>query len=620
MPQTSLSKSTSPSIEALGPPSSSQPKKGNSPQHEAETNDAAAALAGLSISSKQQHDGHFSKMDNSSAPSISNNFFGSSWHQYHQQRPDWHFYAPPPPQGRKPGLAHQSNNWRSGARVPQDPQPNSALSPYAPNTPPQAAMPRRRRSKKEHPPNEHLSMPAQGAQFTPINGQASAHTAGGQRRQEPSSVIDLPTGSSATQATGRTRRRKSKGERTLNTTPNGPAQNIHVNAINGTASTHASSQSQSHKTYTGLDGAPLASYMQRADKANNRKANAERAQDFPQDPPQGHALPGSQFVPTNGSATTHGMSASEPQQPFSTPNPFLKAAQEQPEAVTPRRSSRRKNPPESSPLESTPDSSIPRGSAREREAERRRAELAAAIPIKAPQPLATYLAQAAAAPIRAASPQTLLVVLDLNGTLCQRTRGGGGAYARPYLTEFMAYMFAQHRVVIWSSARGENVAKALVALFAPADRARLVAVWGRETLGLSKAAFNLKVQVYKKLIRLWCDKGVQAAHPGAAGGVHWGQHNTVLVDDSIKKGASEPFNFVEVPEFTQATRSKVEEKRPTLREVAEYLEEARQWQDVSSYMKRYPFTPRDPAVGLASSNGVEDAELWPRRSRHGTAR
>ena len=205
----------------------------------------------------------------------------------------------------------------------------------------------------------------------------------------------------------------------------------------------------------------------------------------------------------------------------------------------------------------------------------------------APQPTAAYLEQAAASPTQAPTPQTLLVVLDLNGTLCERT-SGGSVQPRTGLAPFLKYCLQQHKVVIWSSARAYNVTHMCNALFSDVQRRQLVTRWGREKLGLSAADFAHKVQVYKRLHVLWADAAVRWSHPRAAAGEAWDQTNTVLVDDSEKKAVTEPFNHLAIPEYSAASHGR-ESKVKALEKVVEYLERARRYNDVSAFMKSNKF-------------------------------
>ncbi|KAI5367419.1 putative FCP1 domain, HAD superfamily protein [Septoria linicola] len=204
-----------------------------------------------------------------------------------------------------------------------------------------------------------------------------------------------------------------------------------------------------------------------------------------------------------------------------------------------------------------------------------------------PQPTTLYYHLAAQEPRVLPSPRPLLVVIDLNGTLLKRTKfsGTNKFTARPYLYEFLSYVLANHKLMIWSSARPENVATMCSNLFTPEQRKQLVAVWARDTLRLSDKAYNEKVQVYKQLSWIWNDTKIQSANPDKE--QMWGQSNTVLIDDSIDKAASEPHNLLEVEEFEgQPEQIKSDSY---LNEAMHYLSTLSCQVDVSAYMSRHRF-------------------------------
>lgn len=117
----------------------------------------------------------------------------------------------------------------------------------------------------------------------------------------------------------------------------------------------------------------------------------------------------------------------------------------------------------------------------------------------------------------------------------------------------------------------------------------LLGEWGRDTLGLTSTQYKERVQVYKRLDRIWDNENLQRLHPDSELGETWGQHNTVLVDDSVLKAMAQPFNHVEVPEFVRGGSEKEGRGGDVLEQVVEYLEEARNWSDISGFVRRRPF-------------------------------
>ena len=147
------------------------------------------------------------------------------------------------------------------------------------------------------------------------------------------------------------------------------------------------------------------------------------------------------------------------------------------------------------------------------------------------------------------TPQKLLVVLDLNGTLLvrpNRKHDPTKFKIRPGVTQLLDYLFTNHVVMVYSSARPDNVSGMVNNLIHPKLRKEMAGIWARDKLDLTKQQYNNKVQVYKKLEKIWADKDVQSkVEPGRK----WNQSNTVLVDDSQVKGLAQPHNLLQVPEF-----------------------------------------------------------------------
>lgn len=211
------------------------------------------------------------------------------------------------------------------------------------------------------------------------------------------------------------------------------------------------------------------------------------------------------------------------------------------------------------------------------------------IHLPAPIPSSTYLSNAYIIPNPLSSPQRLLLVLDLNGTLLYRSRASQNYTPRPYLLNFLKYAFANHSLLVWSSAQPYNVRGVCTRLFSRGQREMLLGEWGRDTLGLTSAQYKQRVQVYKRLDRIWGNETVQQSHPEYEGGERWGPHNSVLIDDSARKASAHPFNHVEVPEFVRGGDEKEGDGRAVLGQVVGYLEEARTWSDFSGFVRQRPF-------------------------------
>ncbi|KAL4950150.1 NLI interacting factor-like phosphatase-domain-containing protein [Aspergillus filifer] len=177
---------------------------------------------------------------------------------------------------------------------------------------------------------------------------------------------------------------------------------------------------------------------------------------------------------------------------------------------------------------------------------------------KAPRPPSAtkkYLDQAALPPQDLPSPQPLLVILDLNGTLIYRkTKKFPPKFSeRVGLERFLKTLVEKYKVMIWSSSQPATVDAVCQKIFSGPDRKKLVVEWGRDKLGLSKAEYNSKVQVYKTLETVWSNKKIQTSCPKSGPKdqpARWDQTNTILIDDSKLKALSEPYNLIEIPEFT----------------------------------------------------------------------
>lgn len=202
-----------------------------------------------------------------------------------------------------------------------------------------------------------------------------------------------------------------------------------------------------------------------------------------------------------------------------------------------------------------------------------------------PSASAEYMKQAQGQPQKT-KKRPLLVILDLNGTLIYRKRRKFPPtfVERPGLREFLDEICNKYSVMVWTSSKPETCEAIVSSLFPTTGKKKkqkLVACWGRDKFDLSKRQYNAKLQVYKELQKVWNTPEIQREYPsklakaaaaqakpkGGKGGKfaankqkevnieypeghRWDQTNTVLIDDSKIKALSEPYNILEIPEFT----------------------------------------------------------------------
>lgn len=180
-----------------------------------------------------------------------------------------------------------------------------------------------------------------------------------------------------------------------------------------------------------------------------------------------------------------------------------------------------------------------------------RRDFAGAAPPTPPVASQAYLAQAHLQPGELKTPRRLLVVLDFNGTLMLKPnyRKPNEFHIRPGATELLEYLFANHTVMAYTSGQPHNAEIVARGLFSKVQYDKLAAIWARDKLDLTQAQYRGKVQVYKKLDKVWKNNEIQASFfpPGSG---RWDQTNTVLVDDSHLKALQEPHNLLQVTEFT----------------------------------------------------------------------
>ena len=210
-----------------------------------------------------------------------------------------------------------------------------------------------------------------------------------------------------------------------------------------------------------------------------------------------------------------------------------------------------------------------------------------------PNPHPSYLAQSAVPTVKRATRQPLLVVLDLNGTLLYRPKASSAYIPRPSLQSFLSHCISKYKVLVWSSATPQNVTGICSRIFTPKQRKLLLGEWARDTLDLTAKQYSSKIQVYKRLDRVWDLDRIQRTHPDFHKGQRWGQWNTLLLDDSVLKSSAQPYNAVLVPEFTKKDVTEEAGAAEILGQVVVYLETARLYDDMSSFVRANPFQATD---------------------------
>ncbi|KAI0704441.1 hypothetical protein C8T65DRAFT_741122 [Cerioporus squamosus] len=231
-------------------------------------------------------------------------------------------------------------------------------------------------------------------------------------------------------------------------------------------------------------------------------------------------------------------------------------------------------------------------------------------------PSADYIALADQAPSLVDDPTRLrkLLVLDLNGTLLHRSpnnprsrhyerpRDAQGnllprlrpVHPRPYMSAFRSFLFAPQTrkwldVMVWSSAQPHSVDDMVERCFGE-DREKMIAVWARDTLGLSTEHYFQKVQTVKDLEKPWSilsphtaanapssphssiastphsspvpsspsrpsDDSVRQPPDTISSKVH-SALTTLLLDDSPRKAELQPYNHVCIGEYSGERRAK----------------------------------------------------------------
>lgn len=268
-----------------------------------------------------------------------------------------------------------------------------------------------------------------------------------------------------------------------------------------------------------------------------------------------------------------------------------------------------------------------------------------------PSPADHYLYVAALTSRRLPVPRPILVVMDLNGTLLYRPQPRNRPkhfVARPVAREFLTYCLTYFRVVIWSSARPENVAGMLKQLLPDGLCAKMlgrrqgivveeaktadqqaaggegqnvagpyvprprppVAVWSRANFGLTAADYAKRVQCYKRLSMVWADPVARASHPAPAAALQAEAAATASVgapglQDILWPKAADghtwsQFDTVLVDDSREKARSEPHNlievpefvgaaEKDIVMQVHDYLNELAHQSNISAYIRMHPF-------------------------------
>ncbi|CEG70467.1 hypothetical protein RMATCC62417_06360 [Rhizopus microsporus] len=191
------------------------------------------------------------------------------------------------------------------------------------------------------------------------------------------------------------------------------------------------------------------------------------------------------------------------------------------------------------------------------------------------QPSQHYLEIAKQASITLKEPRKQLLILDLNGTLVSRVKGGGSMFVRPFSDQFFDYIFDHFTVMVWSSAQPHSV-NFMCRMFG-SHRSKLALIWDRTSFGLSIEEYSRKTATIKDLNKVW-----QRLEEFDA-------TNTILLDDSSSKTVLQPFNVIHPTEFIHGSSSFRSSGECELVQIIDYLKVLRYQSNVANYIMNHPF-------------------------------
>jgi len=153
--------------------------------------------------------------------------------------------------------------------------------------------------------------------------------------------------------------------------------------------------------------------------------------------------------------------------------------------------------------------------------------------------------------LRPPTARRKLIILDLNGLLCDRERnlhatrksavGAFVIYARPHAVTFLDFLFERFDVAVWSSARLPNIYPILHELQPDESKRPFLFIWGQDqcTEDAPLPETPKKPLFLKRLAKVW------EKYPEYVG-------RTLLVDDSLAKVRDNPpFTAIHPREWTR---------------------------------------------------------------------
>lgn len=190
------------------------------------------------------------------------------------------------------------------------------------------------------------------------------------------------------------------------------------------------------------------------------------------------------------------------------------------------------------------------------------------------QPSPEYLRTSDRASETSTEKQDQLIILDLNGTLCSRTRGkkNSAYFLRPHAKRFFDYIFTNYTVMVWSSAQLKSVQK-MCKMFLPYEPGL---TWDRSHFNLTSEEFYSNSETLKDLDLVW-----QISDDFNA-------TNTIIIDDTSRKVSAQPYNLMLMSTFDHTVIEDTYVEDDLLKAIA-YLKQVRYQTNVANYMKEHPF-------------------------------